>query len=81
VAPVRKEPHVSTVDDRLLDRYVAKRLKMPTGRKEGDTISPETVRKELRTIRTALNKAVEVSRPLPGHARGGRVRQGQAVCD
>jgi integrase len=45
------------VDARTLDQYVAKRLQTPGGKKKGDTISVETVRKELRTIRAALNCA------------------------
>ena len=48
--------HVDRIDARILDQYVVKRLKMP-GKKKGDTVSPETVKKELRTIRAALNHA------------------------
>ena len=48
--------YVSRIDDHSLDRYVALRLRMP-GKKRGDTLSPETVRKELRTIRAALGVA------------------------
>ena len=41
-----------------LDQYAAKRLKMP-GRKKGDTIAAETVKKELRAVKAALNRARE----------------------
>jgi len=47
---------VRDVDARMLDTYVAERMKMP-GKKRGDTISPETIRKELRAVRAALNQA------------------------
>jgi integrase len=47
---------VDRIDAHTLDRYVAKRLESP-GKKKGDTISVETVKKELRTIRAALNYA------------------------
>jgi len=36
--------YVDAVDGRLLDRYVAKRPKMASGRKKGDTVSPETIK-------------------------------------
>jgi integrase len=39
-----------------VDQYAAKRLKMP-GKKQGDTLSPDTVRKELRHIGAALSTA------------------------
>ncbi|MDP7277022.1 MAG: hypothetical protein QF363_16205, partial [Planctomycetaceae bacterium] len=41
---------VRSITRKMLDEYVAKRLSMP-GKKKGDTISPETVNKELRTLR------------------------------
>ena len=47
---------VDRIDARTLDRYVAKRLETP-GKKKGDTVSVETVKKELRTVRAALNYA------------------------
>jgi integrase len=49
---------VHAIDRRDLDEFVAKRLKMP-GKKTGDTLSPETIKKELRHIRAALNVAHE----------------------
>lgn len=49
--------YVSRVDEKALDTFVAKRLKM-RGKKKGDTVSAETVKKELRTIRAALTYAV-----------------------
>lgn len=49
---------VHPIDRACLDRYVASRLKMP-GKKPGDTLSAETVKKELRHIRAALNTAAE----------------------
>lgn len=55
---VCKPKLVYLVDRHLLDQYVAKRLKTP-GKKRGDTLSPETVRKELRHIRAALSTAKE----------------------
>jgi len=51
-----KPTHVTQVDARMLDRFVAKRLVMP-GKKKGETVSPETVKKDLRTIRAALSQA------------------------
>jgi integrase len=48
--------HVDKIDARTLDQYVAKRLVTP-GKKKGDTVSVETVKKELRTVRAALNYA------------------------
>lgn len=47
---------VDRIDARTLDQYAVSRLKMP-GKKKGDTVSAETVKKELRTIRAALNYA------------------------
>jgi integrase len=47
---------VDAIQADVMDRYVAKRLVM-RGRKQGDTVSAATVRKELRTVRAALNKA------------------------
>ncbi|MHC4405099.1 MAG: tyrosine-type recombinase/integrase [Planctomycetota bacterium] len=60
-ANVYREPdssNVHPIDRHDLDRYVAKRLTMQ-GKKTGDSISPETVKKELRYVRTALNRARE----------------------
>jgi len=48
---------VYLIDRRTLDEYVAKRLAMTT--RTGDPISPETIKKELRYLRAALNVAVE----------------------
>ena len=48
--------YVHPISRHDLDEYVAKRLAMPSRRK-GDTIAAETVKKELRTIRAALNRA------------------------
>lgn len=56
-ADVARPKYVYNVDSQLLDRFVAKRLEMP-GKKKGDKVSPETVRKELRTVRAALGVAV-----------------------
>jgi integrase len=53
-----KPRHVGLIDRKTLDEYAAKRLK-DKGRRPGDTLSPETVRKDLRTIRAALSKAHE----------------------
>lgn len=50
--------YVHPISRHDLDEYVAKRLTMPA-RKTGDTIAAETVKKELRTIRAALNRAKE----------------------
>jgi hypothetical protein len=47
---------VTLVDHRTLDRFVAKRLAM-RGKKKKEIISPETVRKNLRVVRAALNQA------------------------
>ncbi len=48
--------YVDRIDSKTLDRFVAGRLSM-RGKKKGDELSPETVKKELRTIRAALNVA------------------------
>lgn len=56
-AEVAKPKYVDRITERTLDDYVAKRLKA-RGKRAGETISPETIRKEMRTIRAALNKAV-----------------------
>ena len=48
---------VSQIDRKTLDHYVTKRL-AGKGR-NGDPISPETAKKDLRTIRAALNAAGE----------------------
>jgi integrase len=49
---------VRFINRKMLDEFVAKRLQM-RGKKKGDTISPETVKKELRTLRACLRCAVE----------------------
>ena len=51
-----KPQWVHLIDSLALDEYVAKRLQMP-GRIPGDKVSPGTVRKDLRTVRAALNVA------------------------
>jgi integrase len=53
-----KPLYVGGIDAATLDRYAAKRMR-DRGRKVGDTLSPQTVRKDLRTIAAALGKAVE----------------------
>jgi integrase len=53
---VAKPVRVDSVDANMLDRYVARRFQM-RGRKRGDTVAASTIKKELRTIRAALNKA------------------------
>lgn len=55
---IAKPKLVSKINRKMLDEYVALRLKM-RGKKEGDTLSEQTVRKELRTIRAALASAVD----------------------
>ena len=57
-ADIVKPRYVHPICRHDLDQYAAKRLKMPS-RKKGDTISAETVKKELRTVRAALNRARE----------------------
>lgn len=49
---------VRAIDRRLLDEFVAKRRVM-AGKKPKSTVSAETIRKELRTIRAALSQANE----------------------
>lgn len=49
---------VGAINRQMLDEYVAKRRDMP-GRKPRSTVSAETIRKELRTIRAALAQAHE----------------------
>ena len=41
---------------KTLDQHVARRRKMP-GRRRGETVSAETIKKDLRTIRAALTYA------------------------
>ncbi len=55
-----KPKYVGMIDRRMLDQYVAKRLK-DRGRNPGDKIAAATVRKDLRTIRAALAVAHEWS--------------------
>ena len=52
-----KPVYLDQVDDKAMDEYVAKRLTMP-GKKRGDLVSAETIRKEVRTVRAALTFAV-----------------------
>jgi len=49
---------VTGIARKTLDRYMARRRKMP-GRRRGDTVSAETIKKDLRTIRAALTYAHE----------------------
>lgn len=51
-----KPMYVTTINEKTLDTFVAKRLTM-RGKKKNETVSPETVRKDLRTIRAALGQA------------------------
>ena len=53
---VVKPKYVNRIDERTLDQYVARRLLM-RGKRKGDTVSPETIKKELRAIRAVLNQA------------------------
>jgi integrase len=53
---VARPKYVGLITERTLDQYVAARLPM-RGKRKGDTVSPETIRKELRAIRAALNQA------------------------
>ncbi len=52
---VARPTRVDSVDAAMLDRYVARRLRMP-GKRKGETVRAATIRKELRTVRAALNK-------------------------
>src|SRR5262249_7426268 len=52
--------YVDSVTFAMLTEYAAKRLADP-GMKNGDTLSPETLRKEFRTLRAALETAVELN--------------------
>src|SRR5262245_30583560 len=53
---VCKPVMVRGIDRRMLDEYVAKR-RNDRGKKKGEVVSAETIRKELRTIRAALSQA------------------------
>jgi integrase len=55
---IAKPRIVRAIDRKFLDEYVAKRRDMP-GKKADELVSPETIKKELRTIRAALSQAHE----------------------
>ena len=53
---IAKPAYLFRITDHTTDDYVAKRLMMREPKK-GDTINPETIKKELRTLHTALGIA------------------------
>lgn len=47
---------VNQIDELMIDRYISTRS-LESGRKRGELISPETINRELRTVRAMLNAA------------------------
>ena len=53
---IARPTHVQSVTGRVVDKYIAKR-RTERGLKKGSTVSPVTINKELRQLKTALRKA------------------------
>lgn len=64
---IARPKYVSRINKKMLDSFAAERLTEP-GKKKGDTLSPETVKKDLRAIRAALSIAQrwDYMRHVPG---------------